>query len=67
MEQTMKFTQANMATDRFLKIKGKIEEMVQWSLNLARGILTALFVPSHVDRQIEESRELARRYLMRTN
>lgn len=67
MEQTMKFTQADMATDRFLKIKGKIEEIVRWSMKLAGGLLTALFVPSHVDRQIEESRELARRYLMRTN
>lgn len=36
----------------------------RWFYGLLVGVIHAMFVPSSVDRQIEDGREQARRYLM---
>lgn len=66
MEQAMKMMRTNISSEWFSHTKASVLALFRWIGGLVRFVLTAMFVPSEADKQIEESRERVRRYLMRS-
>lgn len=66
MEQAMKMMRTDVGNEWTNHVKATVLVFFRWIAMLVRGVLTAMFVPSEADRQIEESRERVRRYLMRS-
>lgn len=66
MEQTMKMVRTDVGSDWFNQVKTNALVLCRWIAMLVKAFFTSMFVPSEADRQIEESRERVRRYLMRS-
>lgn len=66
MEQTMKMMRTDVGNEWINHAKANVLAFFRWIAMLVRAVLTVMFVPSEADRQIEESRERVRRYLMRS-
>lgn len=66
MEQAMKMMRTDVGNAWLNQVKVNVLAIFRWIAMLVRAVLTAMFVPSEADKQIEESRERVRRYLMRS-
>lgn len=66
MEQAMKMVRTDVGSDWFSQVKRNALTFFRWITMLVKAFFTSMFVPSEADRQIEESRERVRRYLMRS-
>lgn len=66
MEQAMKMVRTDVGSDWFNQVKTNALTLFRWITMIVKAFVTSMFVPSEADRQIEESRERVRRYLMRS-
>lgn len=66
MEQTMKMMRSDVGDAWIDQVKTSALALCRWIAMLVKDVFTSMFVPSEADRQIEESRERVRRYLMRS-